>query len=84
MSHDGLDGLPPKERTFDGYWKARIVEIWSPNRKINTTINAVSENDWQVLAHFTLFQEYYLQVRWFYSKDDIEQVKPNGIEGLYR
>ena len=85
MSHKGLDGLPPKERTFDRYWKAHIVEIRSPKRKINTTINAVRiENDWQELAHLTLFQEYYLRVKWFYSKNDIEQVKPNGIEGLDR
>jgi hypothetical protein len=79
VRHQEIDGISPEECTSDRYWKARVLEIRS-----NTSSSVSLENVKHRLAYLSLFQEYYLNVQWFYSKSDIQQVKPKGVKELDR
>lgn len=84
--HTKLESLPLDKRTLDGYWKGRILEIRAPKTKRNEVAKTAVRDSYLLYpgTNFLLIQGYYLRVQWFYSRDDIEMVKPEGVKELDR
>jgi hypothetical protein len=84
VRHQGIEGIPSEECTRDRYWKARIVEIRSSKTQGKSNDQVSTLENIACTTHLILFQEHYLRVQWFYSKNDIQQVKPKGVVDLDR
>lgn len=86
VMHAELESLPLDKRTLDGYWKARILEIRAPKTKRNEIADTAVCASYLFYpgTNFLLIQKYYLQVQWFYSRNDIEIVRPKGVKELDR